>query len=120
MQATHQVTNATRHTLVATDVIKANTLWSRFWGLMGKPGLPKGQGLWIEPCCDIHSCFMRFPFDAVFVDRDHTVLHCIEAMVPWRISRFVRGGRAVLELPAGTIQQSQTQVGDRLMLEPRS
>jgi uncharacterized membrane protein (UPF0127 family) len=111
------VVNTTQRTTVAEHVSVADTVLSRLIGLMGKPGLPNGHGLWITPCADIHSCFMRFAFDAVFVNADGQVVHLIEAMKPWRVSKFVRGGKAVLELPAGAIQHSHTQLGDLLVLE---
>lgn len=109
-----QVLNLTQNTLVAVDVRMADNVFKRFCGLMGKPGLPPFHGLWIVPCNDIHSCFMRFEFDAIFVDKENRVLHLVERMKPWRVSKFVKGGRAVLELPAGTIEASRTQIGDIL------
>jgi hypothetical protein len=115
------VRNASRQDVVlAQRAVWANTPISRFWGLMGRPGLAPGEGLWIEPCADIHSCFMRFLFDAVFVSRDGEVLHVVHAMRPWRMSRFVLGARSVLELPAGCIHETDTQVGHLLVREPRA
>lgn len=111
-----QVVNITRQSVVAKDVTTADNYFKRLMGLMGKPGLPEHAGLWIVPCNDIHSFFMRFEFDAIFVDKQNTVLHLVERMKPWRISKFVKGGRAVLELPAGTIAATQTQVGDQIEL----
>lgn len=109
-----QVINTTRGTLVAVELEIADSYFKRLKGLMGRPGLSPQHGLWIVPCSDIHSCFMRFEFDAVFVDKTNQVLHLVESMKPWRISKFVRGGHAVLELPAGTIAKTGTAVGDRL------
>ena len=111
-----QALNVTKNTVVASQVRMADNYFSRLMGLMGKPGLPPGEGLWILPCSDIHSCFMRFEFDAVFVDKQHKVLHLMESMKPWRISKFVRGGHAVLELPAGAIAASGTVIGDIIEL----
>jgi len=102
--------------VVAAEVRMADNYFSRLMGLMGKPGLSPQQGLWILPCCDIHSFFMRFEFDAIFVNKQHQVLHLVERMKPWRISKFVKGGHAVLELPAGAIAESGTQVGDVIEL----
>lgn len=116
--ATFQVINRTRQTVVAERVRLANTHWSRFWGLMGKPALPPGDGLWIEPCADIHSCFMRFAFDAAFIDKEGKLLHCLAAMRPWRLSPWIRGSRAVLELPAGALAASGSQPGDVLERQP--
>lgn len=108
------ILNESRQTCVAWQVNKADHYFSRLLGLMFRAHLPEGHGLWIEPCADIHSCFMRFRFDAIFMDKQGKVLHLVEAMKPWRISRFVKGSRVVLELPAGSIAQSRTEVGDVL------
>ena len=113
-----KVINTRSGAVVCELAEKAATPWSRFWGLMNKPSLPAGHGLWLEPCADIHSCFMRFEFDAVFISKSGEVLHTMQAMKPWRVSRFVKGGRAVLELPAGAIAASETRPGDCLHLEP--
>jgi hypothetical protein len=111
---TVQVVNVTRQTLVALEVKMADNPLTRLSGLMGKRGLSPSHGLWIVPCNNIHSCFMRFEFDAIFVDKNNTVLHLVEYMKPWGISKMVRGGRAVLELPGGTIASTGTEVGDQL------
>ena len=99
---------------LAQDLRVAQSLWDKAKGLLGQHGLAPGAGLYIVPCQSIHSFFMRFPFDAVFVDKSWRVLHLIEAMSPWRISPFVWRAKGVLELPAGTIGASHTQQGDTL------
>lgn len=109
--------NITKNTVVAEHVKIADSYFPRFIGLMGKPGLPEGHGLWIVPCADIHSFFMRFEFDAVFVDKEGKVLHVEKRMKPNRISKFVKGGRAVLELDGGVIDQSGTEIGDIIELQ---
>lgn len=108
------VVNDTRKKTIAFAARKANTPWRRFMGLMGKPGLPEGHGLWIVPCTSIHSCFMRFEFDAIFVDREGRVVHLVERMKPWRLSAVVLKSYAVLELNPGTITHTGTQLGDTL------
>lgn len=109
--------NTTQRTVVATQIEKADTCWKRLLGLMFRKGLPVGGGLWLVPCRDIHSIWMRFQFDAVFLDKDGKVLHLIESMKPCRVSPIIKGGHSVLELEAGAIHLSQTQVGDILSLE---
>jgi uncharacterized membrane protein (UPF0127 family) len=76
--------------------------------------------LLIEPCHSIHSFGMAYRFDALFLTRDGRVAHLISEMKPARISRHVFSARAVLELPAGTIRASGTQLGDtvRWRLDP--
>jgi len=86
---------------------------------MFRSNLPTGTGLVIDPCSSIHTFWMRFPIDVLYVDREGMVLRADRAMRPWRFGPlFVRHGRYVIELPAGTIEQSQTTQGDRVLLEP--
>jgi uncharacterized membrane protein (UPF0127 family) len=81
-------------------------------GLLGREGLEVGEGLYIRPCSSIHSFFMKFRFDAAFVDGEGKVLHIIRAMKPWRISKMVPGAIGVVELPAGMLEE--TLIGDQL------
>jgi len=112
-----KVINVTQNTVVVDNLELATTAWQRFKGLMGRSGISAGGGLWLEPCADIHSCFMRFAFDAVFLNKEGVVLHLIEAMAPWRLSKYVFGGRVVLELPAGEIARHQLALGDQLIIQ---
>jgi uncharacterized membrane protein (UPF0127 family) len=89
---------------------------SRFLGLMGKPGLEKGHALLINPCSSIHTFFMRFPIDVVFIDRQSRVVKTAEAVKPWRVVLGGKGAHAVLELPAGTLGASALSPGDHLPL----
>ncbi len=110
------VCNLTRGTTLATSATEARGLIGWGVGLLGRRELPPGEGLLIVPCQSIHSCLMRFRFDAVFFDRDRRVRHLIEAMPPWRLSRHVWRARGVLELPAGTITVTGTERGDQLAI----
>ncbi len=111
-----KVINTTKNTVVVEKLELANTNWQRFKGLMGRKGIKAGGGLWLEPCADVHSLFMRFKFDAVFLDKDGIVLHLKENMKPWRISKYVFKGRVVLELPAGEIANKKIEIGDELTI----
>lgn len=110
------VMNQANQQVVAEHVKVANNPFTRLAGLMGKKLLPKGHGLWITPCNGVHSCFMRFEFDAVFVNAQGEVLHVIEAMKPWGLSPMIKGARAVLELPAGAAAQAGVETGHKLQL----
>jgi hypothetical protein len=79
--------------------------------------LADGQGMIIIPCQSIHTFFMTFPIDVAFLDSSWRVLHMIEAMPAWRASRHFFKARAVLEMPAGTLMKTGTQVGDVLDIE---
>lgn len=88
---------------------------ARLRGLLGRKGLERGEGILLRPASSIHTWFMRFPIDAVFLDRDLVVLRVAENVGPWRMVAR-RGARAVLELPAGECARRGIRAGDRLTL----
>lgn len=100
--------------VLAGRVEVADTYFSRLVGLMFRAGLPQGYALRLEPCAQIHTCFMRFAIDAVFCDKQGRVLYIKENMRPWRWGRYVRHSRYTLELPAGAVQ-GRVCVGDELI-----
>ena len=95
----------------------AHTMWSRMRGLLGKRGLDSGEGLLIRPAPSIHTFFMRFPIDVVFLSRQGEVLKVAERVPPWR-ARSCRHSYAVLELAAGEAERRGIAVGDRLDSAP--
>lgn len=94
----------------------ASSPWSRFWGLMGKRALPEGEALLIEPCYSVHTMFMRFPIDVVFLDGEQGVMKVADALKPFRAS-VCRGARRVLEMRSGDAARAGIVVGDRLRIE---
>lgn len=114
---TVRVLNATRGAALAERCGEARSFFARGRGLMGHQGLGPGEGLLIDPCSSVHSFFMRFPIDVVFVDRAHRVVGLTEAMVPNRPFAGAWGARYVVELPAGTVAATGTRVGDVLAVE---
>ena len=109
-----QIENVTRGILVVTQGRAADTFFTRFRGLMGAKSLTEGEGLLILPCNSIHTHFMRFPIDVLYVSKDGTVVAVDRAMAPWRFGRIHRKARYVIELPAGAA--AETQPGDRLAI----
>ena len=108
--------NRTRTTYLATDLLIARTHWTRFRGLMATDAtrFPRGQGLWINPSHGIHTFAMRFPIDAVYLDRDRIVVHIEEGLKPWRLAAVRVNSASVLELPTGTVRESLTELGDQV------
>lgn len=106
--------NSNNNMMLADKVIPAKTFFTRLKGLMFKQCLNDGEGLLLEPCNSIHSLFMRFSIDAVFISRENRVIHIIEDMKPWRCSAIIGKAAAVLELPAGTIAKTGIRKGDIL------
>jgi uncharacterized membrane protein (UPF0127 family) len=82
-------------------------------GLLGKRGLDSGEGLLIRPAPSVHTFFMRFPIDVVFLSRQGEVLKVAERVPPWR-ARSCRHSYAVLELAAGEAGRRGIALGDRL------
>jgi uncharacterized membrane protein (UPF0127 family) len=114
---TLRITNTTRGTELASRALAARNFWSRLIGLLGRPRLEKGQALLLEHCNSIHTAFMRFAIDAIYVDRTGRVLKTVPDLKPFRMSGILRGGHSVIELPAGTIAQTGTLAGDELLFE---
>ncbi len=112
------IVNITRESVIAERCDLARTFWTRFLGLMGRHGLDDGGGLLIYPEWSIHTFFMRFPLDVLFVDRQDVVVGLREAMPPNRPYAGVRGARYVIELSPGVIAATRTEVGDHLRLSP--
>jgi uncharacterized protein len=87
-------------TVVCERCLLAETPLARLRGLLGRSGLASGEGLLLRPAGSIHTAFMRFSIDAVFLDRADRVVKVAAALRPWRAAAC-RGARSVLELPAG-------------------
>jgi uncharacterized membrane protein (UPF0127 family) len=100
-------------TVVCERVALADSPVSRMRGLLGRDGLEQGEGLLLRPASSIHTFFMRFPIDAVFLDRSLVVVGVHDAIEPWRTAAQ-RGAKAVLELPAGESSRRGLAVGDQL------
>ncbi|MDP9379287.1 MAG: DUF192 domain-containing protein [Chloroflexota bacterium] len=86
-------------------------------GLLNRSHLEPGEGLLIQPCNSVHSFFMRFPIDVLFIDSEGRVLKTYSPLRQWRSSTLVRRAKRALELPPGTIAASDTRVGDVIALE---
>jgi uncharacterized protein len=99
--------------VVCERCLLADSPLRRMRGLLGRKKLDAGQGLLIRPAPAIHTWFMRFAIDAVFLDRELSVLSVRRDLRPWRMAGQ-RGARAVLELPAGEAERRGIEPGDRL------
>lgn len=108
-----QVRNITRGTVIGESVNIADTSSKRRTGLLKHAGLGAGEGLWIVPCEAVHTFFMKFTIDVLYLDRKRRVKKAVSRLVPWRISGYLPA-HSVLELPAGAIEMTQTDRGDEL------
>lgn len=108
-----KVANLTRSTILATALDVADTGPKRNKGLLGRTSLPPGEGLWILPCESVHTFFMKFPIDLIYIDRNNKVKKVRNSVPAWRLSACL-SAHSILELPAGTIKRTETQPGDTL------
>ena len=98
----------------------ADTFATRFIGLLGRKGLEKDTGLWLNPSRGVHTFGMRFAIDVVALDSEMKVVGLYRNLQAWRIAATSAETRSVLELPAGQLDVSQLGLGERLVLEMRS
>jgi uncharacterized protein len=112
--ASLRISNKTRGTELADRGWAARSFWSRGVGLLGRKSLADGEGLLIEPCSSVHTAFMRFTIDVIYVDKSHRVVKVAPRMAPFRASMAMSKAHAVIELPAGVIERSGTAPGDEL------
>jgi len=110
-----RILNATRDTTLAEKGWRAAKVLERMKGLLGRDGLEDGEGIHIDPCNSIHTFFMRFPIDVLFLDKEGVVVRAFEAMPAWRMTRVYAKAKSVVELPAGTLARTGTYEGDRIV-----
>jgi uncharacterized membrane protein (UPF0127 family) len=116
-EGTLRVSNVTRGEELVSAGRVADNAWTRFRGLIGSQPLAPGEGLMIVPCSSIHTHFMSFPIDVLYVNRDDVVVGIDQHLRPWRFGHLHRRVRFVIELPAGTVEATGTRVGDQLQIE---
>ncbi|MEW5960569.1 MAG: DUF192 domain-containing protein [Chloroflexota bacterium] len=112
-----RVINQTQAVPLITQGRLADTFWRRLKGLLGAASLKQAEGLILVGEKSIHTFFMAFPIDVVYVDKNHQVIRTETNMVPFRIGPFVARSAYVLEMPVGTIAATATQTGDQLRFE---
>jgi len=110
------VRNETKGSILGDAVEVADTRIKRLLGLLRHALLEPGSGLWIVPCDSIHTFFMRFPIDLIYLDKHRRVKKVRQAVPPWRISACL-SACSILELPIGTISRTETDPGDELSIE---
>ena len=116
------IRNLTTHTLLADQAQLAQGMLARMRGLLSRSSLHEGEALILPRCNAIHTCFMRFPIDALFLkttpaarSTQGTVLRVVSALPPFRLA-WARRADTVVELPLGTIARTKTRVGELLAI----
>lgn len=111
------IRNLTRKTVLSYRTFQAVSFGDRLRGMIGRPFEEAGIDAMVFPACSsIHTCFMSFPIDVIFLGADNTVLKTCPDCRPWRLALCCRGARSVIEFPAGALAHTGTMPGDRLDL----
>jgi uncharacterized membrane protein (UPF0127 family) len=106
-----------RHAVLCERCALAETAPARLRGLIGTPALEPDEGMLLRPAAAVHTLFMRFAIDVIFLDRCGRVVRAVEELRPWRFTSR-RGARAALELPAGAWRRAHGRVGDLVRYSP--
>ena len=112
-----RLTNISKETVLADQAEIANTFWKRLVGLLGRRCLNQGEGLILAPSNCIHSFFMRFNIDALFIDKTGEVIGILPSFKPFRLSPTYFKADLTVELPEHTLGLTQTKAGDRISID---
>lgn len=112
-----KIINKSSHSLIAEQVFVADSLLTRLKGLLGRKEFKKGEAIVLKPCNSIHTFFMRFAIDVLFLDNDNKIIKVIPCLKPFRITFIYFKARFAIELPAGTTQSVSIRENDTLSFE---
>ena len=108
--------NQTRQTQILTDLRVAESTYSRMKGLLGTSTLSANEALWIHACNSVHTFFMSYSIDCVFLDRHLRIKSLVEDVKPGRIVWPRWGAVSVIEMKSGSIRRAGLHVGDQLQV----
>lgn len=104
-------------TVLTQQAVRTHTPWARLKGLLGRTSLSPNEALVLSPCNSIHTFFMRFTIDAIFIDAQGTVLKLYPHLKPNRLTQIHWHAKDVIEIPSGTIERWKIKLGDVLKFE---
>lgn len=102
--------------ILAQNITVADGLWSRMKGLLGKKRLSKGDGLLLSPCTSVHTFFMKFPIDVIFLDRNNKVIRLYKNLKPNRLTQIHFRAKKAIEFSAGMANKWKLAEGHTLKL----
>ncbi|MFU8779703.1 MAG: DUF192 domain-containing protein [Kiritimatiellia bacterium] len=97
--------------VVLETVLQTESPFARMRGLLGRRGLPAGHAMWFRPCRSIHTCFMQFCIDVIFLDKDKVVTDVRIGVKPWRVVIGAPGSYSVLEVQTGWLDDASLAIG---------
>lgn len=108
--------NKTSSRIICQNVVAADSFIKRLKGLMFTKELSPQSAVYIYPCSRIHTCFMNYNIDVLYLDNNNTVLAVDEDLKPWRIGKKIKGAVAVIELVSGRAKETQIKIGQAVEL----
>jgi hypothetical protein len=93
-----------------------DSFFFRCKGLLGKSFMNDNEALWLKPCNSIHMFFMKFPIDAIFLDKENRIVKIYHAITPWKMTSLLWKAHSVLEVPAGSSANFGLKQGDQLSI----
>jgi len=118
--AVYRVTNPATGQVISARVRVADTLWARAKGLLGRVEMAPDEGLLITRCDSVHTFFMKFPIDLLYLDRDFRVVKMVLEMEPSRMSFCLGKSSQVLELRGGVTKNQTRLIGTVLKFEKQA
>ncbi|GAA0340484.1 hypothetical protein GCM10008967_33560 [Bacillus carboniphilus] len=112
-----KLVNLRNEEIIAEHVNPAYQFFKRLRGLMFTADLEEGVGLHIKPCRSIHTFFMNYDIDVLYLNESNVVVAVDESFEPGKFGKVYADANSVIELPSGTISQTETKVGDQVSLE---
>ncbi|NHC41383.1 DUF192 domain-containing protein [Bacillus sp. MM2020_1] len=112
-----KVVNLSNGAELVNHLSTADTFFKRLKGLMFSENLPAGHGLLIRPCQSIHTFFMSYSIDVLYISKDLEIVGMDETILPAKVGKFQKRAYSVLEMPAGTIRKTETKVGNYLTIK---
>ncbi len=104
--------------VLAREARLANSFFSRLKGLLGTKSLLQDEGMILDPCKSVHTFFMHYDLDVIFIDKNNMIVGCESHLKPNRLSSYYGAARKAIELPAGTIEEKMIKLGQKLEFQP--
>ncbi len=109
-----EIRNTTQNNIIASQGIMADTFLRRLKGLLGKTEISDDEALCIKPCKSVHTFFMRFPIDVIFIDRENKVINITKSLKPFKTSKYIKNAMYVIEIGAGMSEIKDVRIGDKV------
>ena len=111
-----RITSDNSDLLISNDLKIADTFFRKLFGLVFSAPLKEGEGLLINNCSSIHTFWMRYPIDVLFLGSDNRVIRFFEDLKPFRVTPYIRGAAKTVELKSGSLRVCSLKTGDCLKL----